>query len=74
MEVKAKFIGMPISGYSNGYEYLLRFQTDGYKGKDFITIQEITNKQFGGTLTTLRSDSFFTYSSLRKFLNNWEVL
>lgn len=75
MEVKAKFKGKHGSlGYLNEKDYLLDFKVDSEKGNYFVVIREIINRRFGGALITLRNDSVCTYSSLRKFLDNWEVL
>ncbi len=74
MLIKAKFKGANGSlGYENGKNYRLRFRTESDNGEDFIFIQEVVKEQFNGAIISIRSGSYCPYSSLKAFLNNWQV-
>jgi hypothetical protein len=66
MKIKAKFKGKNSLGYENGKTYNLLFHTE----KDIIYIKQVV---INIPLIT-RNSSYCPYSSLRAFLNNWQVL
>jgi hypothetical protein len=75
MKVRAKFKGKDGSvGYKTGSDYTLRFHSYSEGDRDGIQIQEIVSESHGGAITRLRNESHVKYSSLRKFLDNWEVI
>lgn len=59
MKVRAKFIGVNSLGYENGKEYDLLFNS--YNRSLWIRIYDT-------------SKGICEYSSLKQFLNNWEVI
>ena len=72
MKIKAKFKGSDSLGYVNGKNYVLDFKLDTWERKEVIEIREIIKEDAPCTMT-IRTDSYCPYSSLKAFLNNWQV-
>lgn len=63
MKIKAKFKGSNSLGYVNGENYWLLFQCSG----GYLSICRMDND------TNLTTGGYCPYTSLKAFLNNWQV-
>lgn len=69
MKIKAKFKGTTDKNYKNGIRYSLDFDTVSIFGTLKRRVEIVkTNDWVEGYKSTVQ------YASLRKFLDNWEVL
>jgi len=67
MRIKARFTGQPSLGYETGKEYVLSIRiSHSYRAEGHVLILDTSREASKGQKCP--------YDSLRKFLDNWEVL